>query len=72
MGGPWGSGVAEGGEHEKVAIFGHGQRFYVHGIEIVWDLLLIRCECLIRELRVDRRELALLGHVLVEMRIDAG
>lgn len=24
VGGPWGSGVAEGGEHEKVAIFGHG------------------------------------------------
>ena len=45
---------------------------YVHGAEIVWDLLLIRCERLVRELRVDRGELTLLGDILVEMRIDAG
>ena len=38
----------------------------------MWDLFLIRCERLVRELRVDRGELALLGHVLVEVRIDAG
>ena len=72
MGGPWGSGVAECGEYEKVAIFGHGQCLYVHGAEIVGNTRLIGCEGLVRELRVDRGELALLGYVLVEMRIDSG
>ena len=45
---------------------------YVHGAEIVWNLLLIWCERLVREGRGNGGELALLGDVLVEMRTDAG
>ena len=64
--------MAECGEYEKVAIFGHGQCLYVHGAEIVGNTRLIGCEGLVRELRVDRGELALLGYVLVEMWLDSG
>lgn len=68
----FGIGIAECGEYEKVAVLGHGERLYVHGAEIVWNLLLIRCERLVREGRGNGGELALLGDVLAEMRIDAG
>lgn len=45
---------------------------YVHGAEIVWDLFLIRCEGLVRELRVDGGELALLGDVFIQLGVDTG
>ena len=45
---------------------------YVHGAEIVWDLLLIRCERLVCEGRGNGGEPALLRHILVQARVDTG
>ena len=45
---------------------------YVHGAEIVWNLLLIWCERLVREGRGNGGELAFLRHIPVQAWVDTG
>ena len=68
---PSGLGVADRREDEQLAVLGHRYRSDGQGFEIATSLAFFRREDCVRMPWVDRREMAVLGHVRVEPRIDA-
>ena len=69
---PRGLGVADRCEDEQLAVLGHRYSTDGQGFEIATSLAFFRREDCVRMLWVDRREMAVLGHELVEPRIDSG
>ena len=69
---PRGLGVADRCEDEQLAVLGHRYSADGQGSKIAIPLTLLRGKDGVSMLGVNRREMAVLGHELVEPRIDSG